>query len=150
MFFEFAIVFSLSDSAAATQHRTPHTLQHHTMYITHSAQHTTHTTYTTHSVAILAQVGTLCRGSGLGPLLLSAVSKCDVVAKLVCTGCLSIALSMSHHNGSGFGLGGSVAAWTEFDYGNSMTEVFTPLLQSQSVLVELLWLVLRALTISPW
>ena len=28
---------------------------------------------------------------------------------------------------AGFGLGGSVVAWTKFDDGNSMTEVFTPL-----------------------
>ena len=48
---------------------------------------------------------------------------------------LSFALAMSHHDGSGFGLGGSVAAWTEFDYGNSMTEVLTPLVLLTAVAV---------------
>ena len=48
---------------------------------------------------------------------------------------LSFAFAMSHHDGSGFGLGGSVAAWTEFDYGNSMTEVLTPLVLLTAVAV---------------
>ena len=48
---------------------------------------------------------------------------------------LSFAVAMSHHDGSGFGLGGSVAAWTEFDYGNSMTEVLTPLVLLTAVAV---------------
>ena len=49
---------------------------------------------------------------------------------------LSFALAMSHHDGSGFGLGGSVAAWTEFDYGNSMSEVLTPLVLLTAVAVR--------------
>ena len=66
---------------------------------------------------------------------------------------LSFAFAMSHHDGSGFGLGGSVAAWTEFDYGNSMTEVLTPLVLLIAVavcVVELLWSVLSSHIISPW
>ena len=38
-----------------------------------------------HSVAILAQVGTVCRGSGLGPSLLSA-AQVNVVSHRVCAG----------------------------------------------------------------
>ena len=47
-----------------------------------ATHHTTHTTHhTPHSVAILAQVGTVCRGSGLGPLSLSAVFKAGISSK---------------------------------------------------------------------
>ena len=42
-------------------------------------------TTTTTSVAILAEVGTVCRGSGLGPFALSAVFKCTLFIHC-CTG----------------------------------------------------------------
>ena len=69
----------------AAQH-TPHHNTHRTHHTAHTTTHTTTTTTTTTtSVAILAQVGTVCRGPGLGSSHLSAVFKCTQFTRC-CTG----------------------------------------------------------------